>query len=52
MINDQQLNDICITFGLLSMVLVVIYHALASTQKGNKKGSEDIFAPQEKRKSK
>ncbi|CAI1885403.1 hypothetical protein SEUBUCD646_0D00250 [Saccharomyces eubayanus] len=31
MISDEQLNTLAITFGVLMMTLIVIYHAIDST---------------------
>ncbi|CAI4057019.1 hypothetical protein SKDZ_04G0140 [Saccharomyces kudriavzevii ZP591] len=31
MISDEQLNTLAITFGIVMMTLIVIYHAVGST---------------------
>jgi hypothetical protein len=33
MITDSQLNTIVLTFGILSMVLILVYHAILTNTK-------------------
>ncbi|CAH2352494.1 dolichyl-diphosphooligosaccharide--protein glycosyltransferase subunit Ost4p [[Candida] railenensis] len=39
MITDDQLNLIVITFGMSSMILILIYHAISTNMKNLKTSS-------------
>ncbi|GAV53159.1 hypothetical protein ZYGR_0AI04410 [Zygosaccharomyces rouxii] len=41
MINDEQLNTLTISCGLIMITLIVVYHAISSTVAGNEKPEEE-----------
>ncbi|GAV48145.1 hypothetical protein ZYGR_0I04420 [Zygosaccharomyces rouxii] len=45
MINDDQLNTLTISCGLIMITLIVVYHAISSTVAGNEKPNEQKVKP-------
>lgn len=41
MIDDDQLNTLTISCGIIMITLIVVYHAISSTVAGNKKPVEE-----------